>query len=286
MDLETLSPILSASPIGEFSESNSKDLPSDSFGAWQLQVTNGYGGHSADFKQAIDDLIGIKGMARPSRQDFNRFLDFLIQLSPKWDLWNLSRDFSRKSHLRLTDLGSVADLAILLPRLSKMRSALKILEIGGGYGRLAEALIRNIESEISLDIQMIDVVPSSLALAEAYLKSSAITTLRGVQTFPKLESCVRLARAEKLALIESGSVDLVINVESFQEMTPGWVRWYLNEVNRITKKGSYFYQSNSFGYKNLFKLELGNEWKLEGSFNHPRHWTDSHRTELWIRIDK
>ena len=285
VDLETLRPILATSQISAFAQANLQVLPFRDFGAWQLQVDNGYSKGSEVFEQAIDDLIGVQGMARPSGYDLNRYLDYLIRLSPKWDLHTLFKDFSRIRHLRMTDLGSAIDVAILSPLLLTMRPELRVLEIGGGYGRLAEALLRNVGSKISLGIQMIDVVPSSLALAEAYLKSSGISTVRETESTNKPGAFVRLSRAENISLVKSGSVDIVVNIESFQEMTPDWVGWYLEEVNRITQPGSYFYQSNSFGYKNFFKLELGSKWRLEGSFNHPRHWTDSHRTEIWRRID-
>ena len=259
-------------------------MPFRDFGAWQQQATIGYTDAPGEFERAIDDLIGVKGMSRPSKDELNRHFDFLLEHPFEWDLWSLKEDFSRTRHLRLADLGSACDLAVLSQLNWVDLRRVSVLEIGGGYGRLAEALIRNLGDKIPLEIHMIDVVPSSLDLANAYLTSSGISTVLAAQVGIEKGSFVRLSRAENLIRVQGESIDLVVNVESFQEMTPEWVSWYLEEVERVTHVGSYFYQSNSFGYKNIFSLELGRNWVLEETFIHPRHWTDSHRTELWRRV--
>ena len=158
---------------------------------------------------------------------------------------------------------------------------LRILEIGVGYGRFAEALIRN--AGFDLHIDMVDVVPSSLALAKEYLSKSGIE----VTSEPALvdeDVSVCLHFPQSLDLIPDGSTDLVINIESFQEMTQVWVDSWLEVIENKTTVGSIFYQSNYFNYKNLFDLPLGSNWILETSIQHPRHWTDGHRTEVWRRV--
>jgi hypothetical protein len=283
--LETLNADLSSSSDYGFVDEILERLPFAEFGAWHEQALTEYGGQVRNFEETIDDLIGIKGMAPPSKEDINRHIDFLLTHGgARYNLQAVIEDFKDKTYLHLADLGSICDVIILARVIEKGKTRKRVLEIGGGYGRLAEALVSNLSADVPVQIQMLDVVPSSLWLAEAYLRASGIKMTKSESVSDATESCVRLSTAEELTSIEPGSIDVVINIESFQEMTPEWVNWYLAGIKRVTKPGSFFYQSNSFGYKNVFDLELGGRWQLVSSFSHPRHWTDSHRTEIWQRV--
>jgi superfamily I DNA/RNA helicase len=119
--------------------------------------------------------------------------------------------------------------------------------------------------------------------------SVAIMSRMNVDLYRFEEECIlknipyRIFEMEGAESVNHNSIDLVINVESFQEMTQDWVDAYLDIINMKTRSNSVFYHSNSFGYKNRFQLNLGAHWKLLTYINHPRHWTDSHRTEVYIR---
>jgi hypothetical protein len=257
--------------------------PYEDLGGWQSQVDAERDGGVRDFTQVIDDLIGVRGMARPSESELEVHIRFLQEgHSHKWNVNQIVKDFEKKKHLRLTDLSSICDAIILRPYVCKPGKPAHILEIGGGYGRLADSLVRNISKEIEID--MVDVVPSSLLLAYQYLMKAGLDCQFDVSTEPHVRKQITLRGPSECGSIEDGSVDLAINVESFQEMTQQWVDHWIELINRVTHLGSFFYHSNSTGYKNLYTLEMGANWVIRDSYIHPRHWTSSHRTEIWERI--
>jgi hypothetical protein len=257
--------------------------PYEDLGGWQSQVDAERDGDVRDFTQVIDDLIGVRGMARPSDSEFEIHIRFLQEHQPyKWNVNRIIKDFEKKTYLRLTDLASICDATILRPYICKLGRPARILEIGGGYGRLADSLVRNISKNIEFD--MVDVVPSSLLLAHEYLRKAGVDCQFDVTTESHVRKQVTLRGPSDCGSIEDGSVDLAINVESFQEMTQQWVDHWIELIDRVTHVGSVFYHSNSTGYKNFYSLEMGANWVIRESYPHPRHWTNSHRTEIWERI--
>lgn len=251
------------------------------FGAWQIQIDSEILHGARQFRDVIDDLIGIRGMDRPNSQELLSHLEFLSSsINPYFSVRKLIADFNNSPNLVLTDLGSVCDVAIIKSFLGKGARSHRILEIGGGYGRLAQALTDNGGYKLSYD--MVDVVPSSLALAKSYLSMSGLSVADGVGT--SNPDSVLLHLPSSVENLPDRSVDLAINVESFQEMTQEWVDYWVSLINRKTKAGSYVYQSNAFEYRNMFDLNLGTNWRLLKSINHPRHWTNKHRTEVWQRV--
>jgi putative sugar O-methyltransferase len=208
-------------------------------------------------------------------------LDFLSGPSnPYFSVRQIISDFNKSAHLKLTDLGSTCDVTVLKDILNHRRA--RVLEIGGGYGRLAEALLRN--SGAKLQIDMLDVIPSSLALAKSYLSQSGVS-VNLLQELSSSNVDVNLHLPSTVESIPDGSVDLAINVESFQEMTQDWVDYWIKIIDKKTRVGSFFYQSNAFQFRNFFELSLDSKWFLEKSIRHPRHWTQGHRTEIWRRIN-
>ena len=262
--------------------SRSGNLSEKEFGAWGSQFNSEISVGIRNFQQVLDDLIGVRGMDRPTSLEVLSHLNFLSgQLNPYFSVRNLIEDFHNSDHLRLTDLGSVCDVAILKSELKTGFDELRVLEIGGGYGRLAEALFRNSGSGLKIDL--VDVIPSSLALAKAYLSQSGLSvSLIPDSDSPK--SDVNLHLPSSVEKIADEAVDLVINIESFQEMTQEWVDYWIQFIEKKTKVGSVFYQSNAFKYRNFFRLHLESKWSLVKSLDHPRHWSKDHRTEVWRRV--
>lgn len=225
----------------------------------------------------MDDLIGISGMRRPNIKEVKKYKLFLKLNNFKFNSFRLYYSVFVKKIL-LTDLGTLVDFSIINSVLNKS-SPINVMEIGGGYGRLAYGLIKN--REISNYI-LVDPIPSSIALAADYLDKNELT-FKIITTIDEPLHRINLLHPSDLKVVPDKSIDLVINIESFQEMTQDWVDAYIEIINMKTRSNSVFYHSNSFGYKNRFQLNLGAHWKLLTSINHPRHWTDSHRSEVYIR---
>ena len=116
----------------------------------------------------------------------------------------------------------------------------KILEIGGGFGSLAEILAKsNYQQFKYLDLDL----PIMANIAKEYIlncfKDSALVsvtnnTLRKKFTFDHLEKMSFLPnwRIEDL----HGSIDLFVNFISFQEMEPQIVKNYISHVQRLSPK--------------------------------------------------
>lgn len=106
-------------------------------------------------------------------------------------------------------------------------SALRLLDIGAGYGRLAHRIV-----EAFPDVKEVlctDAIPESTFLSAFYLK------FRGVDTNA---SVVPLHNVESALLQRKGQIDIALNVHSFSECTLASIRWWLErmrvaEVSRI-----------------------------------------------------
>lgn len=109
-----------------------------------------------------------------------------------------------------------------------------VVEIGAGFGRTAQALIKlvaNIRKYTIVDI------PEVLSLSQSYLRK-----VLDEDEFAKLEfvNAFELKQGDG----PSDAVDMVINIDSFQEMPAETVRFYFD---RFIKNARYFYSKNAVG---------------------------------------
>ena len=109
-----------------------------------------------------------------------------------------------------------------------------ILEIGAGFGRTAQALV-----SLFADLEVYTIVdlPEVLALSRAYLKQVLDET-----KFAKL----RFVDALTLGSGHDGipTIDLVINIDSFQEMPRQTIDFYFR---RFIDSAGYFFSKNAIG---------------------------------------
>jgi len=110
----------------------------------------------------------------------------------------------------------------------------QVVEIGAGFGRTAQALIKlmgNISGYTIVDI------PEVLSLSHAYLQN-VLTEAE----FAKLNfvNALTLSKGHE----DFSDIDLVINIDSFQEMPQETVSYYLDEVVSHAK---FFYSKNAVG---------------------------------------
>lgn len=106
-----------------------------------------------------------------------------------------------------------------------------ILEIGAGYGRTCHAIIsnHNVKSYSIVDLR------NCLQLSRKYLKN-----VLGRVQFSK----VHFITADGCSTLPNKCFDLAINIDSFAEMEPRVVRFYLNYVKDQCR---YFYVKNPVG---------------------------------------
>ncbi|MCR9265919.1 MAG: putative sugar O-methyltransferase [Flavobacteriaceae bacterium] len=169
------------------------------------------------------------------------------------------------------------DLARSSTEFNTIKSVLKeessgtILEIGAGYGRLCEFFLqKGIKKYI-----IVDIFPS-IYLAEQYLKSrfpkSNIFCIRDFCSFSDVEqefhySDIVLITPEQMALLNDRIVDITININSFMEMNPSEVSWYIRQIDRICtgfiytkqwiennqKPGIHVYNRNTYPFPRSWK---------------------------------
>lgn len=109
-----------------------------------------------------------------------------------------------------------------------------VVEIGAGFGRTAQALIKlvgNIREYTIVDI------PEVLSLSRSYLEK-----VLSEEEYAKLSFVNALSLHEDRR--DFHPVDLVINIDSFQEMPQETIRYYFE---RIINDSRYFYSKNAIG---------------------------------------
>ncbi|MBM6582641.1 putative sugar O-methyltransferase [Microvirga sp. BT689] len=186
---------------------------------------------------------------------------------------------------RLFDLGSLIDFLLISAFVDFQSKRTNVLEIGGGFGRLAEFL--PLVTNADFRYINIDAAPVSLMYSYEYLRAR-FPEKRVVMFSPekKIEDydflIVPTWHADALP---KEAVDLVINVESMQEMNQTLVDYYLSYIDERTPVGSHIYLVNS------------REWLFKGTWNFPpswevlyrhrtvRAWTPDQPAELFRKAD-
>ena len=106
-----------------------------------------------------------------------------------------------------------------------------IVEIGAGFGRTCHAIL-SLSPEIE-EYSIVDLDPM-LDLSRKYMKLVA----------PEVFTRIRFVSSNDFELQEQLAPDLVINIDSFQEMPPPIIDEYMNRIVRKAKK---FYCKNPLG---------------------------------------
>lgn len=109
---------------------------------------------------------------------------------------------------------------------------LNILEIGAGYGRTCHAIMSN--HKVKTTYSIID-LENCLELSYKYLKR-----VLNKSNFSK----INFIEVKDIDLLSDSFFDLCINIDSFAEMDPEVVKYYLNYIN---KHCNYFYVKNPVG---------------------------------------
>ena len=137
----------------------------------------------------------------------------------------------------------------------KLNEKLVICEIGGGYGRLAEVFLKVMSN---CHYVLVD-LPESLIISYYYLSKineKNVHRYENSRDIPEynrnifLNKKVTFLLPNQFSKISKGSVDIFINIDSFQEMTPEIIKNYFKDIQNL--KGKYLYLKNSKAeYHNL-----------------------------------
>lgn len=227
--------------------------------------------------------IGSGQMPSIDERSQARYADVLAHHDPL-SLWRENvLPTAVRSRLGVGDLGSIMDLNLLYSfRPTNPQGPTSFLEVGGGYGRLAEAAL-NVFGE-SIRYVMVDSVPGSLYYAREYLSRACPEARIGsyyngdpfdLQTY----SCF-IVPAWHFERLNTQTYDVCVNIESFQEMSQIHVDYFLALFARVTREGSLVYVSNAHDYLFQGDWNYPDTWQKLLCTNTPRSWTPDHPTEV------
>ena len=144
-----------------------------------------------------------------------------------------------------------------------------ILELGGGYGKLAYYLLKNINNYTYIDLD----IPETLTLASYFLsksfpnKKNLFYGERSVNKNVISEYDLIFLPPWEIETIQDNSVNLAINKNSLGEMNPETARNYINHVHRTSK---YFFSMNHEYFRNHFndgkKSLINKEYNIDKKF--------------------
>lgn len=227
----------------------------------------------------------IGGTEPPSRATILKYRRFL-ERSDSLGLWQPNVEKNEDGiPLLQADLGSIVDLNLLYAFAASKKSVTIALEVGGGYGRLAEAAF-NIFGR-SLKYVIVDAVPASLYYSRKYL-SLACPDAR-IKSFYDEEGGDFDLENLDIAIIPSWhferlnrfNYDICMNIESMQEMNQGHVNYYLGLFESVAADEATIYLSNAHDYYFRGVFNIPKNWQRLFCGNTPRSWTPDHPTEIF-----
>jgi putative sugar O-methyltransferase len=201
---------------------------------------------------------------------FDRLAPVLLGTSPTW-----------------ADLRTMLDIGLVLNHFPHRKGTMRIVEVGGGYGRLAEGFLRTLADVLTYVV--VDVVPASLCFAYQYLTQRFPD--RSIGFFyldePKdveAYDCyvVPTWHIDELSL---GKFDVGVNIASMQEMTGEQVDYYLALFDRLVTRGGLFYFSNTRDFAYAHEYDYPAHWRLMLKTNTPLSVSVHYPIEIFERSD-
>ncbi len=158
-------------------------------------------------------------------------------------------------------LNSIIEAYSILEALESLNKDPKtILEIGGGYGR-NEYVLKNIYPKAK--IIMVDIVPG-IVIAQWYIRkvfpNKNILQIRDFQSFSQIRDAFNTSDfifllPHQIELLPKKSIDLFININSFQEMTLEQIKIYFSQINRLTN-GVFYTKQWKEQYNEIDKIKI------------------------------
>lgn len=215
-----------------------------------------------------------------------RYAPYLMAHDPL-GLWTANvANADMLSKLMVADLASMLDVSIICSFSSTVTAQpAAILDVGAGYGRLAEAALNVFGTGVKY--VLVDSVPASLLYARDYLRKVCDWARIGFyydgDPFDLNKFDCYIAPSWHFETINNVAYDVCINVESFQEMGQAQVDAYLAWFQEMAREGALIYISNAHDY--IFRGEWNYPvtWQRLLCARTPRSWTADHRTEVFIK---
>lgn len=252
--------------------------------------------HYADKVSKMNRLmaawVGTTGAVRPTENAIADHFNFVRNCDPL-GLWeaNVTSPPDDAVTLTHTDLGTLMDVNLLYAFSPPSDGGVTtVVEVGGGYGRLAEAMF-NIFGR-TVQYVMVDAVPASLYYAKKYLASACPDARVGsyydstARPFDITSYDIAIVPAWHFERLNTLRYDICVNIESMQEMNQQHVDYYLGLFESVAKDAATIYVSNARGYYFRGTFNYPPNWQKLFCANTPRSWRADHPTEVFRRTDR
>jgi hypothetical protein len=237
-------------------------------------------GQVQSLNDMLDPLIGCVGMqavdanAVACYESFLRGIDHLGLCKGDLLAQGRSRGWVK------SDLGTLMDLNLITAFMpDPLPDRLSIVEVGGGYGRLAEAMLRLRPGAVHH--LLIDAVAGSMMYAYLYLRrlfpKRRIGSFYAGDVYNPDWDCY-IMPAWHSPNLPDGTFDLAVNIESMQEMDGHHIDYYLGFFDRVTVPAATIYISNARDYVYQGAWSFPATWEVLFMHNTPRSWSRVHPT--------
>ena len=190
--------------------------------------------------------------------------------------------------LTVSDLGFFWDLNLINSYLNYKKDTIKIIEVGGGYGRLAEICQYVLPGKVKY--YLVDAVPATLCLAYEYLKKALpdhkVGTYYEDENILNKDLDLYILPSWKCNLLPLESFDLAINIQSMQEMYKHHIDFYFDLFNKSLKKDGLIYLCNRRDYLYKDSWDLPENWQCLQKRKSPRSWIREMPAELYQKLSR
>ena len=187
--------------------------------------------------------------------------------------------------LHNADLSSMLELSLIHTFASTRDQAVTaVVEVGGGYGRLAEAALNVFGG--SVRYVLVDSVPASLVYAYKYLTRACPSRrigsyYAGDRLDLTMFDCY-IVPSWHFERLNSARYDVCVNVDSFQEMSQILVDRYLELFDSVLQPEGIVYNSNGRGSYFKGTWNFPGHWRKVFCASTPRPWFENHPTEIFV----
>ena len=247
-----------------------------------------YDEHFSNLKQMMEPWIGCTGENVVDAGTTRQYIEYLHEIDHIGLLENHfdidGNQLEGQKPLMITDLGSIMDINLITSTLMG-KDKLYIVEVGGGYGRLAEAFMHVFGPE-QIRYVLIDAVPASLMYAHIYLEDrfpqASIGSCYHGDKFDLDKYHCYVVSPWIFDKTNTYQYDVSINIQSMQEMGQEHVDHYLALFNSVTADDGMIYLSNEKDYVFRGDWNYPKNWNCIYKQRTPRSWTRNSPTEIFI----
>ena len=246
----------------------------------------------SSLQKMMEPFVGSTGLQNINRDVIQEYYSYLKEIDHLGVLLNYFEPNgemkSQANDLLITDLGSIIDINIISAFLNPVAEKYNVLEVGGGYGRLAEVFL-NMYDEKNIKYMLLDVVPASLMYSYLYLSKNFPNLRIGFYYNEDpfnmdLFDCYIMPAWHFDVSTFAEKFDCCINIQSMQEMNQYHIDYYLSLFNKMLKDGSGIaYISNEKDYIFRGEWNYPRNWKLLFKTRTPRSWTRNSPTEVFLK---